>query len=37
MMTASRAGSNARIKRDLAWRPSYASWRQGFRDVAAAA
>jgi nucleoside-diphosphate-sugar epimerase len=35
MMTASRAGSNAKIKRDLGWRPAHASWRQGFRDVGA--
>jgi len=35
MMTQSRAGSNAKIKQELAWTPAYGSWREGFRDVAA--
>ena len=35
LMTTARAGSNAKIKRELAWTPSYGSWRRGFRDVAA--
>jgi len=26
-----RGASNARIKRELGWQPSYASWREGFR------
>jgi nucleoside-diphosphate-sugar epimerase len=30
MMTESRGASNAKAKRELAWRPSYPSWRQGF-------
>ena len=34
MMTKSRAGSNAKIKRELAWTPTHGSWRQGFIDVA---
>ena len=33
MMTENRAGSNAKAKRDLLWRPAHASWRQGFADV----
>jgi 2-alkyl-3-oxoalkanoate reductase len=32
MMTAVRGSSNAKAKRELEWRPRYASWRQGFRD-----
>jgi hypothetical protein len=35
MMTETRAGSNAKAKRDLAWRPVHASWRQGFAEVLA--
>lgn len=31
MMTESRGASNAKAKRDLGWRPSYPSWRIGFR------
>jgi nucleoside-diphosphate-sugar epimerase len=31
MMSTERGSSNAKAKRDLAWRPSYASWRDGFR------
>jgi len=30
MMTLARGGSNAKSKRDLAWQPSFASWRRGF-------
>jgi nucleoside-diphosphate-sugar epimerase len=37
MMTETRAGSNAKAKRDLAWRPVHASWRQGFAEVLARA
>lgn len=33
MMTEGRAGSNAKAARELAWRPAYASWRQGFADA----
>ena len=33
MMTESRAGSNAKAKRELAWRPRHSSWRQGFAEV----
>jgi nucleoside-diphosphate-sugar epimerase len=32
MMTQIRGASNAKARRELAWRPHYASWRQGFRD-----
>ncbi len=37
MMTETRAGSNAKAKRDLSWRPAHASWRQGFAEVLAQA
>jgi nucleoside-diphosphate-sugar epimerase len=37
MMTETRAGSNAKARRDLAWRPVHASWRQGFAEVLARA
>jgi nucleoside-diphosphate-sugar epimerase len=30
MMTESRGASNAKAKRELGWRPRYASWREGF-------
>lgn len=30
MMTLVRGGSNAKAKRELAWQPSFASWRRGF-------
>jgi nucleoside-diphosphate-sugar epimerase len=30
MMTDARGASNAKAKRDLAWRPAHPSWRQGF-------
>ena len=33
MMTESRAGSNARAKRELSWQPRHPSWRQGFADI----
>jgi len=33
MMTESRAGSNAKAKAELGWRPRHASWRQGFADI----
>ena len=36
MMTESRAGTNAKAKRELRWQPRYTSWRQGFADVMAA-
>ena len=35
MMTESRAGSNAKARRELGWRPAHASWRQGFAEVLA--
>ena len=31
MLTEGRGGSNAKAKRELDWRPQYASWRDGFR------
>ncbi|HEX8744505.1 MAG TPA: NAD(P)-dependent oxidoreductase [Thermoleophilaceae bacterium] len=31
MMTRIRGASNAKVKRELAWQPRYASWREGFR------
>ena len=34
MMTRVRGVSNAKIKRELGWRPAYASWRDGFKEVA---
>ena len=36
MMTESRAGSNAKAKRELGWRPRHASWRDGFAEIFAA-
>lgn len=36
MMTAVRAGSNAKARRELRWSPKHASWRQGFARVLAA-
>lgn len=30
MMTDVRGASNAKAKRELDWKPRYASWRQGF-------
>jgi nucleoside-diphosphate-sugar epimerase len=35
LMTQSRAGSNAKARRELGWRPRHASWRQGFAEVLA--
>ena len=35
MMTRVRGVSNARIKRELGWHPTYGSWRDGFRTVVA--
>ncbi len=37
LMTESRAGSNAKARRELGWRPKHASWRQGFAEVLASA
>lgn len=33
MMTESRAGSNAKAKRELGWVPRHPSWRQGFSEI----
>jgi nucleoside-diphosphate-sugar epimerase len=33
MMTQVRAGSNAKAKRDLGWKPAYPSWRHGFAEI----
>ena len=33
MMTQSRAGSNAKARRELGWSPRYPSWRQGFAEI----
>ncbi len=33
MATELRGASNAKVKRELAWEPRYASWRQGFREA----
>jgi nucleoside-diphosphate-sugar epimerase len=33
MMTQTRGSSNGKAKRELGWRPKYASWRDGFRAV----
>jgi nucleoside-diphosphate-sugar epimerase len=35
MMTEGRGFSNAKAKRELGWKPRYASWRQGFADAIA--
>ena len=35
MMTEARGASNAKAKRELAWRPAHPSWREGFATVAA--
>jgi hypothetical protein len=32
-MTSVRGSSNAKAKRELAWTPRYASWREGFRNA----
>jgi nucleoside-diphosphate-sugar epimerase len=34
MMTRARAGSNAKAKMELGWRPTHPSWRQGFAAIA---
>jgi nucleoside-diphosphate-sugar epimerase len=34
MMTEVRAGSNAKARQELGWRPAYSSWRDGFAMVA---
>jgi nucleoside-diphosphate-sugar epimerase len=34
MMTQGRAGSNAKAKKDLGWRPAHPSWREGFAEIA---
>jgi nucleoside-diphosphate-sugar epimerase len=33
LMTQARAGSNAKAKRELGWRPAHASWRDGFAEI----
>ena len=33
LMTATRAGSNAKAKRELCWEPAHPSWRQGFAEI----
>lgn len=33
MMTQSRAGSNAKARRELGWSPRHPSWRQGFGEI----
>ncbi len=35
LMTQARAGSNAKARNQLGWRPVVSSWREGFADVAA--
>jgi nucleoside-diphosphate-sugar epimerase len=37
MMTEIRGSANARAKRDLGWRPRWATWRDGFRHALQAA
>ncbi|MBR1276695.1 NAD(P)-dependent oxidoreductase [Bradyrhizobium sp. AUGA SZCCT0283] len=37
MMTEVRAGSNAKARQELGWRPAHPSWRQGFAEVASRA
>ena len=37
MMTEVRAGSNAKAKRQLGWRPAHPSWREGFAEIASRA
>ncbi len=32
MMTEVRGASNAKVKRELGWKPRYASWRQGLAE-----
>jgi nucleoside-diphosphate-sugar epimerase len=33
LMTQSRAGSNAKARRELGWQPAHASWREGFAEI----
>jgi 2-alkyl-3-oxoalkanoate reductase len=33
MFTRGRGVSNGKIKRELGWRPIYASWREGFKTI----
>ena len=33
MTTESRAGANAKARREFGWQPHYASWRDGFAAV----
>ena len=33
MMTEARAGSNAKAKNELEWRPQHPSWREGFSEI----
>jgi nucleoside-diphosphate-sugar epimerase len=35
MMSQQRAGSNAKAKHELGWRPAHPSWRQGFAEIIA--
>jgi hypothetical protein len=35
MMTELRGASNAKAKRELAWRPAHPSWREGFANMTA--
>ena len=37
MMTKVRAGSNAKARQELGWRPAYSSWREGFAEIASRA
>lgn len=37
MLTELRGASNAKAKRELGWTPAHASWRDGFRELAASA
>jgi hypothetical protein len=30
-MTELRGASNAKVKRELGWRPAYPTWREGFK------
>jgi len=36
MMDEIRGASNARARRQLGWQPAHRSWRDGFRELAAA-
>src|SRR5205085_6958336 len=36
ILTEIRGASNAKAKRELAWRPAHPSWRQGFAEVSGA-